>query len=214
MLGRWPLHWVGALFDLALALRPRMLATYNNTNLSSQDCVSAARCCLCVLLMQLRIRMKDTHAMQQVQQQEICEHMAVEAALSISDIGESRTDLGQKAGLQSVIPEAGRSSMIRDSSQKAAQIAEALPRPSSSSSSALQELVAEHLGLVPTEEGRQMVHYVIPQTLAPQLQLVLEMLDDPNRQQQLGLAEVHVSLATLEEVFLAVVKQVRVLSQS
>lgn len=38
---------------------------------------------------------------------------------------------------------------------------------------------------------------------------MLELLDAPDRQRQLGLAEVHVSLATLEEVFLTVVKQVR-----
>jgi hypothetical protein len=37
---------------------------------------------------------------------------------------------------------------------------------------------------------------------------LLELLDAPDRQRQLGLAEVHVSLATLEEVFLTVVKQV------
>lgn len=37
---------------------------------------------------------------------------------------------------------------------------------------------------------------------------MLELLDAPDRQRQLGLAEVHVSLATLEEVFLTVVKQV------
>lgn len=53
-----------------------------------------------------------------------------------------------------------------------------------------------------------MLHYVIPQALAPQLQALLELLDDPEQQQRLGLAEVHVSLATLEEVFLTVVKQV------
>lgn len=69
-------------------------------------------------------------------------------------------------------------------------------------------MVAEHLGLAPTEESRQMLHYVIPQALAPQLQALLELLDDPEQQQRLGLAEVHVSLATLEEVFLTVVKQV------
>jgi hypothetical protein len=40
------------------------------------------------------------------------------------------------------------------------------------------------------------------------LQYLLELLDAPDRQRQLGLAEVHVSLATLEEVFLTVVKQV------
>jgi hypothetical protein len=53
-----------------------------------------------------------------------------------------------------------------------------------------------------------MLHYVIPQALAPQLQVLLELLDMPEKQQQLGLAEVHVSLASLEEVFLTVVKQV------
>lgn len=53
-----------------------------------------------------------------------------------------------------------------------------------------------------------MLHYVIPQALAPQLQVLLELLDMPDKQQQLGLAEVHVSLASLEEVFLTVVKQV------
>lgn len=46
------------------------------------------------------------------------------------------------------------------------------------------------------------------QTLGPELQCLLELLDSPDRQRQLGLAEVHVSLATLEEVFLTVVKQV------
>lgn len=46
------------------------------------------------------------------------------------------------------------------------------------------------------------------QTLGPELQCLLELLDAPDRQRQLGLAEVHVSLATLEEVFLTVVKQV------
>jgi hypothetical protein len=46
------------------------------------------------------------------------------------------------------------------------------------------------------------------QGLGPQLQSLLELLDAPDRQRQLGLAEVHVSLATLEEVFLTVVKQV------
>ncbi|WIA36227.1 hypothetical protein OEZ86_007561 [Tetradesmus obliquus] len=66
---------------------------------------------------------------------------------------------------------------------------------------------AEHLGLTPVEEGRGMLHYVIPQALAPQLQVLLELLDMPDKQQQLGLAEVHVSLASLEEVFLTVVKQ-------
>jgi hypothetical protein len=53
-----------------------------------------------------------------------------------------------------------------------------------------------------------MLHYVIPQALAPQLQGLLELLDMPEKQQLLGLAEVHVSLASLEEVFLTVVKQV------
>lgn len=47
------------------------------------------------------------------------------------------------------------------------------------------------------------------QSLGPELQGLLELLDAPHRQRQLGLAEVHVSLATLEEVFLTVVKQVR-----
>ncbi|KAF8059445.1 ABCA9 [Scenedesmus sp. PABB004] len=72
---------------------------------------------------------------------------------------------------------------------------------------ALQELVAGHLGLAPTEEGRGMLHYVIPAGLAPALQALLEALDDPAAAAALGLAEVHVSLASLEEVFLAVVKQ-------
>ncbi|KAF6266062.1 hypothetical protein COO60DRAFT_1697444 [Scenedesmus sp. NREL 46B-D3] len=62
-----------------------------------------------------------------------------------------------------------------------------------------QHVVAEHLGLTPVEEGRGMLHYVIPQALAPQLQGLLELLDMPEKQQQLGLAEVHVSLASLEE---------------
>jgi hypothetical protein len=52
------------------------------------------------------------------------------------------------------------------------------------------------------------------QVLAPRLQVLLELLDKPDTQQQLGLAEVHVSLATLEEVFLAVVKQVRVCTRA
>uniref|UniRef100_A0A383VPE1 ABC transporter domain-containing protein n=1 Tax=Tetradesmus obliquus TaxID=3088 RepID=A0A383VPE1_TETOB len=77
----------------------------------------------------------------------------------------------------------------------------------SSSLLTLQHVVAEHLGLTPVEEGRGMLHYVIPQALAPQLQVLLELLDMPDKQQQLGLAEVHVSLASLEEVFLTVVKQ-------
>jgi hypothetical protein len=47
------------------------------------------------------------------------------------------------------------------------------------------------------------------QSLGQELQCLLELLDAPDRQKQLGLAEVHVSLATLEEVFLTVVKQVR-----
>jgi hypothetical protein len=51
------------------------------------------------------------------------------------------------------------------------------------------------------------------QSLGPDLQCLLELLDAPDRQRQLGLAEVHVSLATLEEVFLTVVKQVRTQSQ-
>lgn len=50
------------------------------------------------------------------------------------------------------------------------------------------------------------------QTLGPELQSLLELLDSPDRQRQLGLAEVHVSLATLEEVFLTVVKQVSSMS--
>lgn len=49
---------------------------------------------------------------------------------------------------------------------------------------------------------------LLSQTLGPELQCLLELLDAPDRQRQLGLAEVHVSLATLEEVFLTVVKQV------
>lgn len=155
--------------------------------------------------------MKDAHAMQQLQHQQTCEHMAVEAALAASDIDDHRADLGHRARLQSVMPTPGSSCPPRITGSPKAADAPAphggMPRVSSCSS-ALQELIAEHLGLVPTEEGRQMVHYVIPQSLAPQLQLVLEMLDDSDRQQQLGLAEVHVSLATLEEVFLAVVKQV------
>eukprot|EP00775_Hariotina_reticulata_P004500 gene4500-4753_t len=69
----------------------------------------------------------------------------------------------------------------------------------------LQDVVAQFLGLTPAEEGRQMLHYVVPHELAPQLQQLLDMLD--MSEGELGLAEVHVSLATLEEVFLAVVKQ-------
>jgi hypothetical protein len=75
----------------------------------------------------------------------------------------------------------------------------------------LQDVVAQFLGLAPTEEGRQMLHYVVPHELAPQLQQLLDMLD--MSEGELGLAEVHVSLATLEEVFLAVVKQVCVSSR-
>lgn len=52
------------------------------------------------------------------------------------------------------------------------------------------------------------------QTLGPELQALLELLDSPDRQRQLGLAEVHVSLATLEEVFLTVVKQVSSMSSN
>lgn len=153
--------------------------------------------------------MKDAHAMQQLQQQYTCDHIAVEAALAVSDTDESHIDTEYAGRLQSITPEPGSSSAPRISgSPKAAAGARSTNPRSSSCSSALQELIAEHLGLTPTEEGRQMVHYVIPQALAPQLQVVLEKLDDPDRQQQLGLAEVHVSLATLEEVFLSVVKQV------
>lgn len=53
------------------------------------------------------------------------------------------------------------------------------------------------------------VRLFCPQSLGQELQCLLELLDAPDRQKQLGLAEVHVSLATLEEVFLTVVKQVR-----
>lgn len=38
-----------------------------------------------------------------------------------------------------------------------------LPQEAGNGAHVLQRLVAERLGLLPTEEGKQMLHYVIPQ---------------------------------------------------
>eukprot|EP00882_Tetradesmus_deserticola_P025625 GHRQ01028162.1.p1 GENE.GHRQ01028162.1~~GHRQ01028162.1.p1 ORF type:complete len:441 (+),score=170.76 GHRQ01028162.1:350-1672(+) len=172
---------------------------------------------------QLRMRLKDSAALSP-EGQLASTPRSIEAALA-ADVG-VRT---ATAGLQSALSGTHNSSSSsfaaspRIHSNGASPqwaSAAALPRsPSaaaasaarssfSSSSLTLQHVVAEQLGLTPVEEGRGMLHYVIPQALAPQLQGLLELLDVPEKQQQLGLAEVHVSLASLEEVFLTVVKQV------
>lgn len=171
-------------------------------------------------LLQLRMRLKDSAAMPPP---DACSHQAADKAMSSETALAAEAAGDRMTGLQSVPSAANKSkgvqaaasplALVADGSSAAAHAA-APPQSSTSrpsnSSTALQQVVAEHLGLMPVEEGRQMLHYVIPQALAPQLQVLLELLDWPEKQQQLGLAEVHVSLASLEEVFLAVVKQVGV----
>jgi hypothetical protein len=171
--------------------------------------------------LQLRMRLKDS-ATVSAEGLLATTPRSIEAALA-ADAGIRTATTGLQSALSDTINSgsyATSSGIPSSSASPQWASAAALPRsPSaaaanaarasfSSSGLTLQHVVAEHLGLTPVEEGRGMLHYVIPQALAPQLQGLLELLDMPEKQQLLGLAEVHVSLASLEEVFLTVVKQV------
>jgi hypothetical protein len=162
---------------------------------------------------QLRLRLKDGAMLMDPQQQhqQPCLHSWQGLQQQVSS---PASDLALQQQQQQQLP-VGGSAPAADAATLAANPQQ--PRRSARSSmlggaalgsGPLQELVVQHLGLLPAEEGRAMLHYVIPQALAPQLQGLLELLDMPQHQARLGLAEVHVSLASLEEVFLAVVKQV------
>lgn len=65
----------------------------------------------------------------------------------------------------------------------------------------------QHLSVEPVDEGRSLLHYLLPQHCEHQLTTFLSELEQQSR--ALGISDLQCSLASLEEVFLNIAKQVR-----